>query len=407
MHVLNVIGGHDLSQQLVELGCRVSGVVSARLIGKVSDPEILDRLVVVAEAAKVDEWVAGAQHIDFRDPINRVVAHGEFGQLEAAEIARALRLPFRPRQLLEKVYDKLAMRRALRDEEPWATAAPAASTNEVIEFGTAEGWPVIVKPRNGAGSRDVSLLRDAGDVASLESLPRSFWCDAMVETFQVGTECSVEALSEEGQHRILAITEKILRPGSFVESGHIIPLRASEDQLVSMAEHVRRTLDTLGLMDGPSHTEVIVGEDSITTVETHVRMGGDQIPALVELATGIDFRELVAKQDTGEHVLGAVPDRPPAEQTAAIRFIETPSGGRLVGVSGIAAARAVAGVRRVEIVQELGARIPQGLAKRSEERLAYAISAGERNACLTSTAEALAHIVFEWCTDETENGDER
>jgi hypothetical protein len=60
-------------------------------------------------------------------------------------------------------------------------------------------------------------------------------------------------------------------------------------------ERVRRCLDALGVDRGASHTEVKVEDGRVQVIETHTRAGGDRIPLLTRLVTGLDQYELAVR----------------------------------------------------------------------------------------------------------------
>ena len=66
-----------------------------------------------------------------------------------------------------------------------------------------------------------------------------------------------------------------------------------------------------------SHTEVIVTAEGPRIVGTHVRLGGDSIPELIQLVSGVDLEELWIRQTLGESVFDPPPylgDHPPHRQ---------------------------------------------------------------------------------------------
>ena len=64
-----------------------------------------------------------------------------------------------------------------------------------------------------------------------------------------------------------------------------------------------RVLDALGVEFGATHTEIVLGDAGPRVIETHIRMGGDEIPALAFDATDVDLADCVVRQTVGEKVL--------------------------------------------------------------------------------------------------------
>jgi len=57
---------------------------------------------------------------------------------------------------------------------------------------------------------------------------------------------------------------------------------------------------------GATHTEIILGKAGPSVIETHIRMGGDEIPALAFDATGVDLADCLVRQTLGEKVLSNI-----------------------------------------------------------------------------------------------------
>src|SRR6185503_15242568 len=122
------------------------------------------------------------------------------------------------------------------------------------------GAPCIVKPVDGEASSGVTRLDGEGDIdralARFRDAGHAF--PALVESFLVGDEYSVEAISEAGRHYILAITKKYKDEVTFVEQGHVVPAPLVDDLAQRIRAHVTRVLDAIGFTSGPSHSELVV-----------------------------------------------------------------------------------------------------------------------------------------------------
>lgn len=191
--------------------------------------------------------------------------------------------------------------------------------------GISLNYPVIVKPTDRSGSRGITKLdgnaglQDAIDRAKNLSLEGH----ALVEEFAAGQEYSVECISWWGKHRFLAMTQKYTTgTPMFIETGHLQPASVAEECLEQVKTVVFHALDSLGIQNGASHSELkIAPNGKIMLIEIGGRMGGDFIGSdLVQLSTGYDFVKAVI-----EIALGQEPceDRS-AVSVAAVRFIFAP-----------------------------------------------------------------------------------
>ena len=125
-----------------------------------------------------------------------------------------------------------------------------------------------------------------------KAISLSFSRQAMVEEFIGGREVSVEAISYQGVHYPLQITDKVTTGAPhFVELEHHQPSTLSKEYFSSLYDLTHSALDALGITDGASHSEYKIMDDgSIVIVEIGGRMGGDFIGSdLVRLSTGYDF----------------------------------------------------------------------------------------------------------------------
>ncbi|MGI0107077.1 ATP-grasp domain-containing protein [Salinimicrobium sp. WS361] len=159
-------------------------------------------------------------------------------------------------------------------------------------------FPVIVKPVDRSGSRGINkvynpeMLESAVNMALEESLSST----AIIEEYIVGDEVSVESISWQGEHYILAVTDKVTTgPPHFVELEHHQPSGKNKEILEDIVALTNQALNSLKVEYGAGHTEIKIGKNNKAyVVEVGARMGGDFIGShLVELSTGYDFLEAV------------------------------------------------------------------------------------------------------------------
>src|SRR6185436_2960652 len=115
----------------------------------------------------------------------------------------------------------------------------------------------------------------------------------------------------------------------------------------------RAAAEAVGVREGPTYTQVVVGERGAHVVELAARLGGGHDAELCAAALGVDPNLLALSVALGEPV---EPEalRPVTNAGGAIvRFLE-PVPGELTGVEGVAEAEAVEGVDWVRIYPEPG-----------------------------------------------------
>lgn len=321
------------------------------------------------------------QAIHSEDPFDQVLSFGENALQLAARLNRELGLvPAVPEPVVACTRDKVKMRAVMADS-PYSVPAQHVSTvAEFQAFVDQHGYPVILKPERGMGSYGVIRL-DRFDEAALHTVFPSDGKgeDYMVECFVQGPEFSVEAFSFNGRHVVLNIHQKAkLGEGwanPYIEVGHVGPAMLSMTAQEQLRCAVFDCLDRVGLQNGPSHTEVILGSSGARIVETHTRVGGDRIAQLLQLATGVDVFELSLRWIGFQE--GELQESV-CQQAVAIRFMVSQPG-QIVSISGMETARSMPGVVELELYCKEGDMVREAVD--SYDRLGHVI-------CTAATPEA-------------------
>ncbi|MFJ4095101.1 ATP-grasp domain-containing protein [Kitasatospora sp. NPDC089913] len=266
-------------------------------------------------------------------PVDAVTGFREYSVVAVAEVAAALRLSGNRPELVRTVRTKDLCRRALRDLGFRQPATALCSTpQDVADFLARHGGPVVVKPRDAAGSEGVVRV-DAPDGAA-----RAFERaragagpgPVLVEEFVTGPEYSVEGLFTGGIPHALAVTRKILAPGTFVEAGHVTPVELPDGRHRDIALEATRALEALGLRYGIFHVECWLTAEGPVLGEVHVRPGGDWLHAMVEWSHP-GFELLGGLHDDLLGLPVTLPTRP--ARGAAVRFV-LPEAGLVTAVEG-------------------------------------------------------------------------
>lgn len=166
-------------------------------------------------------------------------------------------------------------------------------------------YPIIVKPTDRSGSRGIYKLDDPENLAQAvaDAMEQGFEKKALIEEFVEGKEYSVEYISFQGRHCFLAVTQKYTTGAPhFIETGHLEPAPLTAEILAEIQNIVPHALDSLGLQNGASHTELKIASDgAIRLIEIGGRMGGDCIGSdLVLYSTGYDFVRMVIQVACGQ-----------------------------------------------------------------------------------------------------------
>lgn len=189
--------------------------------------------------------------------------------------------------------NKYEMRKRFIQQDVKSPRFEAATVDKLPDVDNFR-FPVIVKPTDRSGSRGVLKVfhKDQLKDAVARSQEESFSGEAIVEEFISGREVSVETITWEGKHYILAITDKVTTGTPyFVELEHHQPTTLDLSVQEKIRIETRKALTAVGVRVGAGHSEFIITEtNDVYAVEVGARMGGDFIGSdLVYLSTGYDF----------------------------------------------------------------------------------------------------------------------
>ncbi|MFE7271047.1 ATP-grasp domain-containing protein [Streptomyces sp. NPDC057623] len=271
------------------------------------------------------------------------------------------------------VHDKAVMRDVLRDSRTVPVAAARVTTaDQARQFAAGSGFPLVLKPVDGTGSRGVTLVPDEESLdAALAHTVEADPGPWIAEEYLEGPEFSVETFSAAGEHHLLAVTEKF-KGANFVETGHVVPARVSPDTVRAMTAEVFACLDAVDLKEGPGHTELVLTDRGPRVVETHARPGGDGIVELVRLATGVDVQQLTFDWLSGRPLDLKLPQD--ASGAAATWFL-TPPPGTVTERGGVREALSEEGVTEAYLTASQGDVIAE--LRSSSDRAGAVIAVGD------------------------------
>lgn len=269
---------------------------------------------------------------------------------------------------------------------------------EAVENVRKAGYQCIVKPADNSGSRGVDLLSTEGnlDKAYEYTATYSRSGEIVVEEYMEGSEVSVETLAVDGNIHVIQITDKLTTGAPyFVEMGHSQPSKHDDVTKERIEEVAVSANKAIGIMNGPSHTEIKITKDGPKIVELGARLGGDCITThLVPLSTGVDMVEASIKIALGEK-----PDvQKKWDQGSAIRYFETGEG-IIKDIKGVEVANSNPNIVQISVVHGIGSRIER--IRSSLDRAGFVITKGKTVAEAIDTAEyAVKRITFDLSEEE-------
>ncbi len=364
------------------------GFADRRAIVSVEDEPAIDRL-------------AGAERVD------GVVAPGiDFPVAIAARVAARLGIPHPlDPPTAQAATSKLRQRERLAEAGvPHARHRVCSSLAEASAAAEELGYPCVVKAPDLQGQKGLALvaepdgLEEAFDTA--RGLARS--SVVVVEELVAGPEVTVNAFSVDGRFHPLTVTDRVVADASAfgVALAHVWPSELDDGDVEAAVRVAEAAAAAVGVRDGPTYTQVLVGPDGPRVGELAARLGGGHDAELCDAAVGVDLNRLAIAAALGERIYegGLVPDE--LAGGACVRFL-VPEPGVLETVEGLEAAARSSGVVWARSYREPGHEF--GPFRRGADRagavlavgdsrkqaVARADGAAKRIRFLTSNAEAL------------------
>ena len=325
-----------------------------------------------------------ARTVHEREPVDGVLCWDEARIHATSYVAQALGLRNGDPAVIARLRDKGQTRIALDAagvRQP--RSVPVADLEEALAAAVRVGYPAILKPRALGASLGVVRVENAEELRRMFAFTRDTQGPepielpaqpVLVEECVIGEEISIDSVVSNGKARPLFIGRKVLGYPPYAEEvGHYVsagdPLLAD----AALLDAIQDTHAALGFQDGWTHSEFMLTSTGPQVIEVNGRLGGDLIPYLGLLATGIDPGLTAARAACGlPPELTATEDR-----TAAIRFFYVAEENTEIESVEFDPARLPEGIHQVLTVARPGAVVsppPKGTAF---GRIALAIAVGD------------------------------
>nr|WP_314477487.1 ATP-grasp domain-containing protein [uncultured Pseudomonas sp.] len=251
-----------------------------------------ERVVRAGIASASDEalaWLADSpRHFD------RIISMSEYELLDAARLREALGVEGASLQTVTLARNKLLMKEAvqacgLRIPKFMSLACYLDSEGQVPWAGKT-----VLKPHSGASSADVSVHLPAQAHEEIrrkireQSLPVG---DFQVEEYVAGPIRHFDGLVLNGRIVTLQASEYVGTCLDYMERG--MPLGSWHvDSCPAMRDWVGQALSAVRIANGAFHLEAIMDDDGPVFLEVGNRVGGADVVATYEMATGIHLPSL-------------------------------------------------------------------------------------------------------------------
>lgn len=320
-------GDHQLTtirKEAERAGYRLVGADSAEALRSEAAKEQLSLVGLETVAIPLLEPIRCVEILQKMGP-NAVLSYKEAYVELCSEIAEGLGLRGNQPAMVRRIRRKDQFRSVLRAQgmrQPQSVLLKSiAEAKALLENKPNKRW--VLKPQVGSGSVGVSEVSDPAELeGAFRQIPHG---DALLEEFVIGQEFSAEGLFLGGDPTILALTRKQIN-SNFVELGHEMPARLSDEESQAAENAVEQALMASGLSHGIFHFEFWMTSQGVVLGELHIRPGGDFLHLLLStVRPGLEIYRLLMDDLLGIP-LGNRPI-PPITESVAIHFFETPISG--------------------------------------------------------------------------------
>jgi biotin carboxylase len=249
--------------------------------------------------------------------------------------------------------------------------------------------PIVVKPPDRQGQKGLTLVRERERLAAAvkTAVSASRTNVALVEELVEGPEVTVNAFSTGGVFHPLTVTDRITAGDEAAFGVALAHAWPSERDTEGAIEVARAAATALGIENGPTYTQVVLGPDGPKVIELAARLGGGHDAELCEAALGVGLNGLALSAALGEPF--EVP-RPTRRQAAVVRFLVAPPG-TLESVQGIEEASAQKGVIDARVYRRPGwVYTPL---RRGSDRAGFILATGNSSDDALAKADRAAELI--------------
>ncbi|GHI89655.1 ATP-grasp domain-containing protein [Streptomyces xanthophaeus] len=247
-------------------------------------------------------------------PVDQIITLSEFTLDAVARVRQALGIPGPGPEEVAVYRNKVRMKELLAEAGLRVPHfAGCESVEQTLEFAGTCGYPLIVKPVDGAGSIGVHLIEDE---QALRALCGTQELDGNeIEEFISGTVHHVDGFADADGKIVFQVVSRYLNDCLSFEGG--APLGSVVLQRGELRERVEQftqsCVTALGMRGMPFHLELFVTEaGELVFLEVAGRIGGGEVPYLIHKLFGVNLFEVWLKSLTGKPLPATPKDGDPA-----------------------------------------------------------------------------------------------
>ena len=287
--------GHDFIRECHRLGARVLLVARESMRDLEWPRESIDELLLIPDLTRRDHMINGVSWLARTESIDRIVPLDEFDLEMASTLREHLRVPGMGESTVRYFRDKLAMR--MQAEERGVLVpefVPVLNHARIREFFDRVPPPWFLKPRHSASAIGIKKISHPDELWPLLDALGDKQSFHLLERYVPGDVYHVDAIAWEGKvvfgeaHGYFHPPFDVYHGGGLFCTQTLDRHSAESTELLALNAQI---VTALGMTRGALHTEFIRGRDDgrYYFLETAARVGGANIVALVEAATGLNL----------------------------------------------------------------------------------------------------------------------
>jgi carbamoylphosphate synthase large subunit len=294
---------------------------------------------VVPSVTDVGVMTDAVRWIQDRLWVDRLEATIESHTMTAAQVRENCSIPGTSVRTAWLCRDKPSMKEVLRAAGVPTAASTAASTAEQVrDFARAVGYPLILKPRSGAGALDTTRVDDDAGLDAALGLFGAQQVDSIaVEEFVEGHEGFYDTVSVDGSPALDFVSHYFPNVLEAMRTRWISPQFVATNRIDSVADYQelrdlgRRVNEALGIGTSATHMEWFFGPKGLKFSEIGCRPPGVGAWDLYSAANDLD----VYRQWADSIVHGQVWGQPSRQYSAGIVALRPERDGTISGYSGV------------------------------------------------------------------------
>jgi len=287
--------GHDFLRQCKREGARVLLVTRESLRDLDWPRESLANLLVMPDLTRREHVINAISWLARTESIDRIVPLDEFDLEMASTLREHLRVPGMGETTVRHFRDKLAMRMQAQERGILVPEfVPVLNYDRIRDFMDRVPPPWLLKPRHSASAIGISKLSHPDELWPLLDELGDKQSFHLIERYVPGDVYHVDAIAWDGSVVFGEAHGYFQPPFDVYHGGGVFCTRTLRRGSVESDELLRLNRDVvtaLGMSRGALHTEFIrsSADGRYYFLETAARVGGANIVALVEAATGLNL----------------------------------------------------------------------------------------------------------------------